>query len=225
MLKSINKTKLYRKGYIFLFLFLLIELIVRPLLQPDPWLLEPSHWYFDQPLRLLIEFIMVSILFIILIYDDLEKFKIKKGQISILFIASIGSIIVFTLMELEQLKTSFSVGMVSWSIWFLTGFFIGVGQEFIYRGLFYNFLIGKFTYTVTLVIVTLAFVFMPLHSIRLFEYLMIEEYQVVLLLILIYSSASILFTWLRKETQTIVIPAVVHGLGNAITWVAVFAIL
>lgn len=224
MLKSKNKTKPYRKGYFFLLLFLLIEVIVRPILQPDPWLLESSHWYFDQPLRLLIEVIIVSILFIILIYDDLEKFKIKKGQTRVLFIASIASIIVFTLMELEQLRISFSVGMISWSIWFLTGFFIGVGQEFIYRGLLYKFLIGKFPYAVALVIMTLAFVFMPLHSIRLFEYLMIGEYQVVLLLILIYSAASILFTWLRKETQTIVIPAIVHGLGNAITWVAVFAI-
>ena len=72
-------------------------------------------------------------------------------------------------------------------------------------------------------VTTLAFVIAPLHSVRLWHYLQQEHFMVVALLIGIYSGASVFFQWLRNHTGNVMVPALVHGAGNAITWVAVFA--
>lgn len=218
-----NKRKYYQRGYVFLGIFLMLELIVRPVLQPDPWLLKASHWYFNQPLRLIIEIcIVLMVLSVIKSYDQ-GVLIIKKDQLKLTFISCCVSILIFSFMELEQLRISFSNGVFLWITWFLTGLFIGIGQELIYRGLLYEYIQKKFSYIMTNIIITAMFVLMPLHSIRMVRYLMIGEYQVVLLLVAIYASASLFFTWLRKESKSVTIPAIVHGLGNAITWVAVFS--
>lgn len=131
--------------------------------------------------------------------------------------------IIFSLLEMDQLQVSLSAGFSTWTMWLMTGFMIGIGQELLYRGLLYEVLENRVSLKMIYVLVTVVFVIMPLHSIRLFKYLQMEEYSVVVLLTIIYASASFFFTWLRHKTDSVLIPAVVHGLGNAITWVAVFA--
>lgn len=49
-----------RIGTALLVLVLLYELPIRMLLQPDPWLLSAGHWYFAQPLRLVIEGLLLA---------------------------------------------------------------------------------------------------------------------------------------------------------------------
>ena len=214
-----------KKTFLYLMTFILFELIIRTFLQPDPWLLRPGHWYFHQPMRLLLELGFVTILTIIIYLNNKKDLTIEKNHMSLLVLASLISIVVFSILEIDQLKESFSVGYMSWIMWYLTGFFIGIGQELLYRGLLYDLFKKRMTRALTFAFVTLFFLIMPLHSIRLYEYFKLGEYSVVILLTIIYASASLFFTWLRYKTRSVTIPAIVHGFGNAITWVAVFAIL
>lgn len=91
---------------------LFIEFIVRLLLQPDPWLLSESYWYFYQPLRSLTEFTIVAIVFLILTYEDKHTLIIHKNQLKILKISSLACMIIFALLELDQLQSSFYAGIV-----------------------------------------------------------------------------------------------------------------
>jgi membrane protease YdiL (CAAX protease family) len=219
--KRRGNTQAKSVGY--LGIFLLFEAVIRVLIQPDPWLLEPSHWYFDQPLRLLIEIGVVAVGLTILLVLSRKEVGFERKHIPLLILASLGTVAVFSLLELDQLAASFSVGLERWMLWFFTGFFIGVGQELSYRGFLYESVRYKFEGLKADVINTVAFVFMPLHSVRLVTYGLQGEILVVLLLVATYTGASILFLWLRKRTQSVAVPAIVHGFGNAITWVAVFA--
>ena len=63
----------------------------------------------------------------------------------------------------------------------------------------------------------------PLHSWRLWDLATRGEFVSVGLLIAIYIGAGMFFQWLRCHTRSVVAPALVHGVGNAITWVAVFS--
>lgn len=222
MTSSMNKRK---KAILYLAVFMVFELLIRVVFQPDPWLLDSSHWYFYQPNRMFLEFLIVAVLFAVIFLYSRPTLSLKKSQLKIFVISSFATIIIFSLLEMDQLKVSFSVGFTTWTMWFITGFLIGIGQELLYRGLLYEVLKARVSIKMIYVLLTLVFVFMPLHSIRLFKYLQMEEYSVVVLLTVIYASASLFFTWLRHETNSVTIPAIVHGFGNAVTWVAVFAII
>ena len=206
-----------------LLIFLLMELPVRLWIQPDPWLLNAQHWYFDQPLRLLTELALVMLLLVAvkLIYPT--TLKLQRNQTKLLLGCMLVSAMLFSLLEAEQLLNSFSAGLWLWLAWFVTGFCIGVGQELLYRGLLFSSLTRFMSVTLAGAVTTLAFVIAPLHSVRLWQYLQQEHYTVVALLIGIYVAASIFFQWLRNHTGNVTVPALVHGVGNAITWVAVFA--
>jgi membrane protease YdiL (CAAX protease family) len=204
-------------------IFLVMELPVRLWLQPDPWLLNAQHWYFDQPLRLLTELTLVILLLIgvRLFFPTLLPFQ--RSQTKLLLGGMLVSATLFGLLEAEQLFNSFSAGLWLWLAWFFSGFCIGIGQELLYRGLLFSSLAHFMSISLAGVVTTIAFVLAPLHSVRLWHYLQQEHFTVVALLIGIYIGVSVLFQWLRNHTGNVTIPALVHGVGNAITWVAVFA--
>ena len=203
--------------------FTLMELPVRLWLQPDPWLLDARHWYFEQPLRLAIELALVTLMLVAtrLIFPTI--LTLQRSQIKLLAGCMLVSAILFGLLEAEQLVNSVSAGLWLWLAWFITGFCIGIGQELLYRGLLFSSLTRFMSVTVAGAVTTLAFVIAPLHSVRLWHYLQQEHFMVVALLIGIYIAASVFFQWLRNHTGSVTVPALVHGVGNAITWAAVFA--
>lgn len=206
-----------------LIIFLLMELPVRLWLQPDPWLLDGQHWYFDQPLRLAIELTLVMFMLAVVKWVYPNLLCLQRSQTALLLGCMLASAILFGLLEAEQLLNSFSAGLWLWLAWFITGFYIGIGQELLYRGLLFSSLNRFMSVTLAGVITTVAFVIAPLHSVRLWHYLQQEHFMVVTLLIGIYIGASVFFQWLRNHTGNVIAPALVHGVGNAITWVAVFA--
>lgn len=201
----------------------LLEGPIRLLLQPDPWLLHPTHWYFEQPSRLLIELIIVFVgLFVVSKVSD-GLLKIDKKDLSLILGASIGSLCLFGLLELDQLKESIHSPIDNIIFWLGTGFLIGIGQELVFRGMLFTSLTFYFSKTISSFMTTFLFIVAPLHSVRLWELYKLGEYNTVLILIIVYGAASFFFQWLRDKSNNIVVPGVVHGIGNAITWLAVFS--
>tara|TARA_R110002126_G_scaffold161549_11_gene309402 strand:- start:3160 stop:3846 length:687 start_codon:yes stop_codon:yes gene_type:complete len=203
--------------------FLLMELPVRLVLQPDPWLLQAQHWYFNQPLRLVIELTLVVALLAVMVFCYPTLLKVKRNQLSLLAGSMLASALLFGLLEAEQLIHSFSAGLWLWLAWFFSGFFIGIGQELLYRGLLFTSFQRYMSLGLATAITTILFVIAPLHSLRLWQYLQQEQFTLVAILIAIYIGVSLLFQWLRNHTGNVMVPALVHGVGNAVTWVAVFA--
>ena len=121
-----------------LIIFLLMELPVRLWLQPDPWLLNAQHWYFNQPLRLAIELTLVMILIGVVKWVYPDVLCLQRSQTALVLGCMLVSAILFGLLEAEQLLNSFSAGLWLWLAWFITGFCIGIGQELLYRGLLFN---------------------------------------------------------------------------------------
>ncbi|WP_286272642.1 CPBP family intramembrane glutamic endopeptidase [Thalassotalea hakodatensis] len=220
---NINALKTGEASIVLLLLVLILEGPVRLFLQPDPWLLHPTHWYFNQPTRLLVELTVVIVALLVLYKSFARLLFIDKTYIPLMIVASLSSALIFAILELEQLKESFNTPLGNIMLWLMTGFIIGVGQEVVYRGLLFTSLTAYFTARGSSLITTLIFVIAPLHSIRLWELYKLEEYHVVLILITIYVAVSFLFQWLRDKSNSIIVPGVVHGVGNAITWLAVFS--
>ncbi|MDP5134599.1 CPBP family intramembrane metalloprotease [Rheinheimera baltica] len=210
-------------AFIAILVFLLMELPIRLVLQPDPWLLDAQHWYFYQPQRLVIELVLVVVLLAVIRFCYQGVLQIKRSQLSLLAGSMLASALLFGLLETEQLLHSFSAGLWLWLAWFCSGFFIGIGQELLYRGLLFTSLHRYMSLGLATAITTIIFVIAPLHSLRLWQYLQQEQFTVVAILIAIYIGVSLLFQWLRNHTGNVVVPALVHGVGNAVTWVAVFA--
>ncbi|HSH01038.1 MAG TPA: CPBP family intramembrane glutamic endopeptidase [Anaerolineae bacterium] len=212
-----------RSTLIAIALFLLMEIPVRLLLQPDPWLLSPNHWYFQQPTRLIIELLLIGLLLIInwRLYPDL--LNVARQHFGLMFGAMAGSLLIFSLLELDQLQASLQQPIWVWLLWLFTGMCIGIGQELLYRGLLYTALSEWLRSGMAAVLTTVVFVIAPLHSVRLWQLATQGEWVIVGILIAIYSSVSFFFQWLRDETDSVTVPALAHGVGNAITWVAVFS--
>lgn len=206
-----------------LVIFLLMELPVRLWLQPDPWLLDTHHWYFNQPLRLVIELTLVMSLLAVVRWTYPSILRLKRSQTKLLLGCMLASAVLFGLLEAVQLLNSFGAGLWLWLAWFATGCCIGIGQELLYRGLLFSSLNRFMSVTLASIITTIAFVIAPLHSVRLWHYVQQEHFTVLAILVAIYVGASVFFQWLRNYTGGVIIPALVHGVGNAITWVAVFA--
>ncbi|CCQ11271.1 hypothetical protein PALB_21580 [Pseudoalteromonas luteoviolacea B = ATCC 29581] len=206
-----------------LFIVLLMELPIRVFLQPDPWLLDTHHWYFYQPIRLFIEFALVLVLIFSFRFTYPQLLRLQRSQLSLLFGCMAASMLLFSALEMQQLLKSFSAGIWIWLAWLFSGFCIGVGQELLYRGLLYTSLTRYITPKLAAIVTTLAFVLAPLHSVRLWHYVQQELFIVVAILIAVYIGVSVFFQWLRDHSNSVMMPALVHGAGNAITWVAVFA--
>ena len=204
-------------------IFLLMEIPVRMLLQADPWLLHPSHWYFIQPMRFSLELALAAMLIIVVRNQIPQILVVPKQHWDLLLIASIGSIVLFAFMEFEQLQSSLNVEPTFWLLWFLTGFCIGFAQELLYRGLLFTSLATMMSQYRAGLVSTIIFILAPLHSVRLLDLYSDGHLTLVLVLIGVYFAAGCFFQWLRQRTGSVVIPGVVHGFGNAITWVAVFS--
>lgn len=204
-------------------IFLLMELPVRLWLQPDPWLLDGQHWYFNQPLRLFTELGLVILLlaFIRFIYPTL--LRIPHSHSGLVVGGMLVSALLFGLLEADQLLNSFSAGLWLWLAWFCSGFCIGIGQELLYRGVLFTALNRYLSLSLAAIATTVIFVIAPLHSVRLWHYIQLDQFTVVAALIAIYAGVSVFFQWLRNHTGSVMAPALVHGVGNAVTWVAVFA--
>ncbi len=216
-------TKSATLSLMILALVAVIEGPVRVFLQPDPWLLHPSHWYFEQPMRIMIEAVIVGFLLLVLTQTYRNLLSMGKEHLSLLVGAALGSIVLFSFLELDQLKSSLDSPVSHIITWGLTGVLIGVGQELVYRGLLYTSLTSLCSTKIAALITTLLFIFAPLHSVRLWDLFVQGEHNVVLLLVLIYAAAGMFFQWLRDKSQSLIVPAVAHGLGNGITWLAVFS--
>ncbi|MBD8525494.1 CPBP family intramembrane glutamic endopeptidase [Pseudomarimonas arenosa] len=203
--------------------FLVLELPCRILLQPDPWLLHPDHWYFLQPLRLGLEALLVAVAALILWRARPDLLRLDAAHWRLVLIAMVVSALLFGLLEHDQLAGSLSLPWGHWLAWLGSGFLIGIGQELAYRGLLFSALRRWLTDGPAGWLTTAAFVLAPLHSWRLWDLASRGELVSVALLIAIYIGAGMLFQWLRCHTRSVVAPALVHGVGNAITWVAVFS--
>lgn len=215
--------KKHRNILVLLMLVLFLEGPVRLVLQPDPWLLHPTHWYFNQPSRLLIELSIVIVALVALFRTFTNLLTVNKRDLLLIIIASLGSALIFCTLEFEQLQKSLDAPIDNILLWLTTGFLIGIGQEFVFRGLLFTSLNLYCSKAFSSLFTTLLFVIAPLHSVRLWELYKIEEYSSVVILIITYIAASFLFQWLRDKSNSVIVPGIVHGVGNAITWLAVFS--
>jgi membrane protease YdiL (CAAX protease family) len=203
--------------------FLILELPVRILLQPDPWLLHPDHWYFLQPLRLGLEALLVALSAVLLWRTRPDLLQLDTAHGPLVLGAMAVSALLFGLLEFGQLKGSLSLPWGHWLAWLGSGFLIGIGQELAFRGLLFTSLRHWLAEGLAGWLTTAVFVLAPLHSSRLWDLAAGGEFVSVGLLIAIYFAAGTFFQWLRCHTRSVLAPALVHGIGNAITWVAVFA--
>ena len=222
-LRSFFKSPMGRSAFLAIVIFLIMEIPVRLLLQPDPWLLSPDHWYFKQPPRTLIELLLVGMLIFLNWRFYPRLLIVDPKHIGLLIGTMIGSLMLFGALEFGQLKSSFQQPISIWMFWLVTGFCIGIGQELLYRGLLYSALSSYLKKNIASLLTTITFVAAPLHSVRLWNYGMQNEWTAVILLVAIFCAASVFFQWLREKTNSVVVPALAHGVGNAVTWVAVFS--
>lgn len=212
-----------KQPLIFLLAFLIMEIPIRIMLQPDPWLLHSTHWYFLQPMRLLIEVGLVTTLFSIIWTTERPLLAVPKQHLQLLVLSVFISAGLFSTLEYDQLIASLQTPLANILLWAVTGFCIGLGQECLYRGLLFGALQKSLNIAAARWGTTVIFILAPLHSERLFEYVVQGEYVVVMLLVAIYAGVSVFFQYLREKTHSVIVPGLVHGVGNAITWLAVFA--
>ncbi len=136
-----------------------------------------------------------------------------------LILGILGSILVFGLQQWVDIKIIEQKQLAQYApIWFFTGMTIGFGQELAFRGLIYTALFKKHGTKWAAIISTLCFVFGLIHSARLYSYFSKGYIFEPLLLASIFLLAGLFFLWVRIKTKNIIIPAVIHGVGNAITW-------
>lgn len=202
---------------------LILEFPIRYFVSPDPWVHDVQHWYFDQPNRLLIElaFILLAILPFFLVQElkNLLSLKWTKDNIIYLVVGLIITVLIFGLQQWEEIKVVQNNNLSQYiPIWFTTGMAVGIGQELTFRGLIYTGFLKKHGLKWAVSVSTLCFAIGSIHSVRIYAYLMNDYITEALLLLFIFMLTGLLFIWLRIKTNNIVIPALIHGVGNAITW-------
>lgn len=222
-MEGINISK---KQVLFLLVWgLILEFPVRYFVSPDPWIHNPNHWYFLQPGRLFTEIGFVLLAFLpFLLIKDLHAliFKnITRKKIIFLVVALPIGAILFSVTEWEDILQIKENNLLQYvPLWFVTGFFIGVGQEFTFRGLIYTGVNKMAGMKWAIVISTICFVFGSIHSPRMYAYFMNGYVSETILLFVVFTLAGLFFTWVRRRTDNVMIPAMIHGIGNAITWSA-----
>ena len=152
-----------------------------------------------------------------------QLLQVPRSHGLLLLIATVASVVIFGVLELDQLISSLEGELSTILMWLMTGFCIGLGQELLYRGMLYTSLLNFLSAKQSRILTTIIFVAAPLHSIRLWDLYQQNQLIVVGMLIAIYLGVSILFQWLRDKTGSVIIPGLVHGVGNGITWLAVFS--
>lgn len=202
---------------------LILEFPVRYFLSPDPWIHSSDHWYFDQASRILIElaFVLLALIPFFLLKELKELLIIKwtKNNRIFLTLGVLGSILIFGLQQVDDIKVIYQENLSAHvPIWLLTGFVIGIGQELTFRGLIYTGLYKKYGMKWAVVLSTLFFTLGSIHSVRLYHYFVNDYIFETFLLLAIFISAGLFFVWVRIKTNNVMIPSIIHGVGNAITW-------
>jgi membrane protease YdiL (CAAX protease family) len=222
-MNALSLTK--KQGLLLIILGIILEFPVRFFISPDPWIHKADHWYFIQPSRLLIEMGFVFLAFLpFLLVKELKSLTFKnfnRKNVIFLFIGFfICSMIFSTQLWSQILKIRDNYLWPYVPVWFVTGFFIGIGQELTFRGLIYTPLKKMAGLKWAITISTVCFVFGSIHSPRMYVYLINGYVYEAFLLLFIFVLAGLLFVWMRIKTNNIIIPAIIHGIGNAITWAA-----
>lgn len=201
---------------------LILEFPLRYFVSPDPWIHSSQHWYFNQPNRLIIElaFVLFSILPFFWLKELKELLAVRwKKNNSFLIYGVLGAIFLFTVQQWDKIILIQSKNLEQYiPIWFLTGLAIGIGQELTFRGLIYTGIDKKYGAKWAVVISTLCFTFGSIHSPRMYKYFTNGYVFEALLLFFIFILSGLFFVWIRAKTKSIIIPALIHGIGNAITW-------
>ena len=202
---------------------LILEFPIRFFTSPDPWIHTNDHWYFLQPDRLLIEigFVFLAILPFFLVNElrDLLSIKWTKKNILFLTLGIIIPIIIFSSQQWEEIVDIQNNNLLQYvPIWFAAGMVIGIGQELTFRGLIFTGFYKKYGLKWAIIISTLCFVFGSIHSSRMYAYFINGYISEALLLLVVFILTGLFFVWLRVRTKNIMIPALAHGIGNAITW-------
>jgi membrane protease YdiL (CAAX protease family) len=208
---------------------LLLEIPIRYLIFPDPWLREPGHWYFGQPTRALIEGgFVVAALLPFLVLDGLAGLvepRLDRRQALFLVIGIPSAVVLFAVMEWSEVQVI--QGDSLWAmvpLWFATGLLMGIGQELTFRGLILTGLQATHG-TRTAVVASMAlFVLGPLHGPRMYAYATNGFASEALTLLVLFTVSGLFFTWVRTRTRHVMVPAMLHGFGNAVTWGTVFVV-
>ncbi|PHR44770.1 MAG: hypothetical protein COA32_14225 [Fluviicola sp.] len=202
---------------------LILEYPFRYFVSPDPWIHSSSNWYFDQPDRVLVElgFVLLALLpfFWVKELKNLLIIKWTKNNLLFLSFGVLGSIIVFGLQQWEEIEIIQQKNLGQYvPLWLLTGLVVGFAQELTFRGLIYTGIFKKYGIKTAVVISTLCFALGSIHSVRLYAYFINDYILEALLLLVIFILAGLFFVWVRIKTNNIIIPAIIHGVGNAVTW-------
>jgi membrane protease YdiL (CAAX protease family) len=202
---------------------LILEFPIRYWLSPDPWIHSSEHWYFGQPTRILIELAFVFLALIPFFFlkelKNLLRTNWSNNDRLVLILGVLGSVLFFGLQQWEDIKLIQQENLLKYvPLWFVTGIAVGFGQELTFRGLIYTGLLKKIGMKWAVVLSTFCFLLGSIHSIRLYAYLMNDYIMETILLVGIFILAGLFFVWVRIKTNNILIPSIIHGIGNAITW-------
>jgi membrane protease YdiL (CAAX protease family) len=218
-----------RHPALLLMAFVLLEGPVRMLIATDPWLVEGSHWYFDQPLRLGLEILFVAGAGAVLWRAGLGGLMLHRvgrtHYLPLIFWCALITAL-FTIARAETWGPLIAPPVIGTTLlWFATGIFIGIGQELTFRGLLFT---GLRTYLPRLWVWIISigiFVIAPLHSYRLWVYWQDGRDERALFLAAVYLIAGVFFTWLRARTESLIVPGLIHALVNAFTFSATFSLI
>lgn len=202
---------------------IILEFPIRYFISPDPWIHKIDHWYFMQPERLLLEIGFVILAFApFLLIEELKAILIPKINRKNLLFLVLGIAIPSTIFATQQWPEILTIQNNNLSnhvpIWFISGMFIGIGQELTFRGLIYTGVNKMIGLRWAVIISTLCFVFGSIHSPRMYIYFINGYISEALLLLFLFMLAGLLFVWIRIKTNNIIIPALAHGIANGITW-------
>ncbi len=208
---------------------LVLEFPLRYLIFPDPWLHEADHWYFIQPTRLMIEVAFVVAAFVpFLCVDELRALtttRLDRRQLLYLVFGVPVALGLFGVTEWSEIEAIQRGDL--WSqvpVWFVTGLFIGVGQELTFRGLIFTGVKSSAGTRMAVVISTALFVVGSLHGPRMYAYATSGFTSEALVLLGVFTATGLTFTRVRTRTRHVLVPALLHGFGNAVKWGTVFVI-
>lgn len=218
-----------RSALFMLIAFAVLEGPVRMLMATDPWLVDGSHWYFDQPLRLALEVAFVLVAGGVLWragHGPLLFHRLNRAHIVPLVIWCGLIAALFTLARFDEMAPLAQASVIGAALlWFVTGVFIGIGQELTFRGLLFTGLGAYLSRPWTWAVSIFVFVIAPLHSYRMGVYWLDGQEGRAAVLGVAYLIAGVLFTWLRARTQSLIVPAIIHGLANALTFAVTFTLV
>lgn len=223
-MKKHTLTKLLKSPATFItILGLILEFPVRYYISPDPWIHSADHWYFIQPTRLFIElgFVLLALspFFWIKELKSVLRTKWTNNNFSFFIYGLIGSVAVFTFQQWGKINTIHELNLYRYlAIWFITGFLIGVGQELTFRGLIFTGINKILGLKPAIILSTICFVLGSIHSVRVIAYFGMGYVIEPVILLIVFTISGLLFAWIRIKTNSILIPSVIHGAGNAITW-------